>query len=199
MKSERLHAEGGRTRSIALVRHGRSEHVQTGWIDFDGFRAWRERYESAGIRKDEIIPDDLRKLAGGATRFASSDARRAVESAALLAKGREVIVSSLLRELELPALPLAGLRLPLIGWAVTVGLQSLRSTSRKSESAVQEMERIRSAAHWLGELAADEELVIAVTHASFRKRLARELEGNGWVGEARTSALRHWSVWTYRR
>src|SRR5262245_33693404 len=98
---------------VALVRHARSSHVHTGWISASGFRAWREAYEAAGIRADERVPAHLGQMVDHADLVLSSDAARAVASARLLAPGREIVVSPLLRELDLEGPALGGLRLPL--------------------------------------------------------------------------------------
>jgi len=110
-------------RRLALVRHARSAHVHTGWINTTGFRAWREAYEAAGIREDERIPADLERLAASADLVLASDAPRAMASARLLAPGREILVSPLLRELDLEGPNLGGLPLPLAAWALAVGCE----------------------------------------------------------------------------
>src|SRR6185295_1032562 len=98
---------------VALVRHARSSHVHSGWISASGFRAWREAYEAAGIREDERVPAPLEQLARRAGLVLSSDAARALASARLLAPGREIVASPLLRELDLESPSLGRLRLPL--------------------------------------------------------------------------------------
>ena len=115
-----IHIEG----RVALVRHAPSSHVQTGWITASGFRAWREAYEAAGIREDQRPPVHLEQLVGRAALVLSSDAARAVASARLLAPGRDIVVSPMLRELDLESPSLARLRLPLRGGQ----LQSVRET-----------------------------------------------------------------------
>src|SRR5262245_6692979 len=100
-----IHPEG----RVALIRHARSSHVHTGCITASGFRAWREAYEAASIRDDERVPAHLERLAGHADLVLSSDAARAVASARMLASGREIVVSSLLRELDLEGPTLGGL------------------------------------------------------------------------------------------
>jgi Histidine phosphatase superfamily (branch 1) len=95
-----------------LIRHGRSSHMQRGWISDSGFRVWREEYEAAGIADDERAPEHLQKVARGADLVLSSDAQRAVATARLLAPERPIVISPLLRELELEGPELGGLRLP---------------------------------------------------------------------------------------
>src|SRR5262245_26217489 len=151
---------------VALVRHARSSHVHAGWITSSGFRAWREAYEAAGIREDERVPTHLGQLAGSADLVISSDAARAVETARLLAPGRDVVVSPLLRELDLASPSLGGLRLPLAAWALAVGGRTLLLTLRRRYPSAAEVDRVRDAAAWLEGLAAQHSLIVAVTHAS---------------------------------
>ena len=183
---------------IALVRHARSSHVHTGWIDAAGFRAWREAYEAAGIHEGERVPAHLERLAARAGLVVSSDAPRAVASARLLAPGREIDVSPLLRELDLQGPHLGRLRLPLAAWALAVGGRTLLLTLRRRHPSAAEQDRVDKAAAWLEELAARHSLILAVTHASFRRQLARRLLQTGWRAEPGRRSLRHWSAWFFR-
>lgn len=179
---------------ILLVRHGRSSHIQNGWIDAAGFNAWREAYEAAGIVDTDRPPASLMRLAADAGVVAASDAPRAVESARLLAAGREVTVSPLLRELDLQSPRLGGIRLPLRAWAVAVGARMLAMKLRGRYPSAAEAARVDEAADWLEGLAASGSAIVAVTHASVRRQIANRLVRSGWRSEARPFA-RHWSVW----
>jgi broad specificity phosphatase PhoE len=184
---------------VALVRHARSSHVYAGWIDASGFRAWREAYEAAGIHEDERVPAQLEQIVSRADLVLSSDAARAVASARLLAPGRETVVSPLLRELDLDGPTLGGLRLPLRAWAVAVGGQTLIRTLRRQYPSAAEAARIDDAAAWLEELAAQHSLIVAVTHAMFRRRLSARLVQTGWQAEPGRRSLQPWSAWLFRR
>ncbi len=184
---------------IVLVRHARSSHVHAGWIDAAGFRAWREAYEAAGIHEDERVPAQIEELAARAGLVVSSDAPRAIASARLLAPGREIIVSPRLRELDLQGPDLGRLRLPLAAWAVAVGGRNLLLTLRRRHPSAAERDRVGEAAAWLEDLAVQHSFVLAVTHASFRQRLARRLVRTGWQPEPGRRSLRHWSAWLFRR
>jgi broad specificity phosphatase PhoE len=184
---------------IALVRHARSSHVHAGWITASGFRAWREAYEAAGILDSERVPAHLEQLVERADLVLSSDAARAIASARLLVPGREIGVSPLLRELDLEGPGLGGLRLPLLGWAFAVGGRALLLTLRRQYPSAAEAERIHNAAAWLEELAARHSLIVAVTHASFRRRLSARLLQAGWQAEPGRRTLQHWSTWLFRR
>jgi broad specificity phosphatase PhoE len=184
---------------IALVRHARSSHVHAGWISASGFRAWREGYEAAGMREDERVPAPLEQLVSRAGLVLSSDAPRAEASARMLAGEREVVVSPLLGELDLEAPALGGVRMPLGAWAVAVGGQTLFRRIAGQYPSAAEAARIEKAAGWLQELARDHALIVAVTHAMFRRRLAARLVQAGWRPEPGRRSVQPWSAWLLRR
>jgi broad specificity phosphatase PhoE len=185
---------------LILIRHGRSAHVHAGWIDIDGFHRWRQAYEAAGILDGEMPPPEIRDRAGRAGIIVCSDAPRAIESARLLAEGREVIVSPLLRELELSPPALRAVRLPLAGWALTFGISwLLRGITRWPHASEAEMVRVREAADWLVGLAREHRAVAVVAHASFRAVLTRTLLAQGWTAGAGRRRSSHWSVWSLMR
>jgi broad specificity phosphatase PhoE len=185
--------------SLTLVRHGRSAHAQRGWIDSAGFRAWRSAYEAATIRADERAPAELAQLAGGAGCVVASDAPRAEASARLLASGGPVMLTPLLRELELAAPELGRMKLPLRAWAFAVGGRMLRDRLRGGYPSEEELSRVQAAAGWLEQLGGVHGSVLAVTHASFRSRLAREFEARGWNRAPGRRSLQPWSSWTWTK
>lgn len=184
---------------LALVRHGRSSHVQVGWLDARGFRAWREAYEAAGIVVDQGAPPELERLVACSDVLVSSDTPRAAESARVLAGDRETIVTPLLRELALEGPELGRLRFPLLAWAVLVGCRTLLLRLRRRYPTPADAARLDLATDWLADLGAQHSLVVAVTHASFRAELARRLIQKGWRAEPGRRTLRHWSVWLFTR
>jgi broad specificity phosphatase PhoE len=184
---------------IVLVRHAESAHVHTGWIDAAGFRAWRKAYEDAGIHDSARAPDDLARLAERADLVLASDAPRAVASARMLAPAGEVVVSPLLRELDLEGPDLGSIRLPLLGWAALVGGRNLLLTLRRQYPSPGEAARLDAAAAWLGELAARHRLIVAVTHASFREQLSARLMSADWRPEPEARTRRNWGAWCFQR
>jgi broad specificity phosphatase PhoE len=189
------HTPGSR---ILLVRHGRSSLVQTDWLDADGFRRWREAYEATGIVETDRPPASLMEIAERADLIVSSDAPRAVDSARLLARGREITGSSLVRELALEGPRSGSVRLPLRAWALSVGVKMLAMKLRGGYPSRDDAARVNEAARWLDDLAARHSTIVVVTHASFRRQLANSLVTRGWRSEERPSA-RHWSVWPLSR
>jgi hypothetical protein len=129
---------------------------------------------------------------------ACSDAPRAVQSARRLIGDREILVSPLLRELELMCPPLGRVRLPLAAWSVAIGGRRLVDAMRGGPSPA-ERARVVQAATWIDGLATRHASVVVVTHASFRQAVAAVLERSGWRAEPGRRGWRPWSAWHYRR
>jgi broad specificity phosphatase PhoE len=185
---------------LILIRHGRSAHVQTAWMDLDGFHRWREAYDAVGILATEAPPAELRERVERAGVLVCSDALRTVESARLLANGRNVIVSPLLRERVVSPPALRAVRLPLIGWALAYGIRWLyREITSRPHAPDDEIERAREAAEWLEGLAREHRSIAVVTHASFRSLLAGTLMARGWTAGAGRKRSSHWSAWSLTR
>jgi broad specificity phosphatase PhoE len=185
---------------IILVRHGRSAHVHAGWIDREGFLRWREAYEAAGIDHADRPPPELCEAAASAGVLISSNVRRAMESARLLAPGRELVTSPLLHELDLDPPWFGSLRLPLTAWALSYGgLWLKRAMLRQPQHSNAEIRRSEEGAKWLRELAEKHGRVVVVTHGSFRRLLASKLLEEGFRHGPARRTMRHWSAWTLTR
>lgn len=156
-------------------------------------------YEAAGLAAHERAPAWLAALTAQADLVLASDAPRAVDSARVLAPGRALVVSALLRELALAGPHLGGLRLPLEAWALAVGAHLLVASLRRRHPAPAEALRIGAAATWLTTRAHEHTLTVAVTHAALRRQLAHRLVQLGWEAEPGRRSNRHWSAWFLRR
>ena len=153
---------------IVLVRHGRSAHEHRGWIDRAGLDRWNAAYDAAGVHADDTPPPALRAMALAAGRVVASDMPRARASAALLAgPGVAFETSPLLREIVLWMPSWRRVRLPLMGWALAIGLGSL----------------VR---RWRGAYPDPE--------VSARAHLTLALEQAGWQAPRRRR-FHHWSAW----
>jgi broad specificity phosphatase PhoE len=177
---------------ILLVRHGRSGHAVSGLLDLAAYQRWREAYEAAGIDANEKPPAELIEAARDARALVASTAARAIASAKLLAPDREVVISPLLRELELPP-PRLRVRLPLIGWVLLIGAKAA------FRGIPEEFERGRAAAEWLSEMAAERGPIVALTHGSVRRLIATELLALGWSAAKGRRGFHHWSAWAFTR
>ena len=183
---------------LLLVRHGRSAHVHTGWVDVEGVRRWMAAYDAAEIMPDHAPPAELEALVRDASLIVASDLPRTVASAVRLAPSREIVRTPLLREapMETPDRPLrgfGGIRLPLRVWGMLWGTQWIASwlwNAQPPGIGPAELARAEQAADFL--VARTEESggrVVAVTHATFRFVLARALARRGRnVSSAKTLA-----------
>jgi broad specificity phosphatase PhoE len=193
------------SREIVLVRHGRSAHVETEWIDVDGVRRWMRDYDAAEIALEQVPPPELVALVASSARLLTSDLPRAVASATLLAAGREIVHVPLLRETALetsdsPLRRLGGVRLPLRGWALVFGARWLAAWARGAPPPgvdAAALARAESAADWLIAQAIEGDgRIVAVTHATIRLLVAQTLVRRGWR-ELGKRQLREWSAWRF--
>ena len=193
-------------REIVLIRHGRSTHEQSGWLDVDGLRRWMVAYDAAEIALHHPPPQETVRLAAGAGLLVASDLPRAIASARVLAPERAFETSPLLREvaLESDRFPLPrfyGARLPFRLWGLIYGARWLLNSWRGAPPPGVDdaaLARVSEAAKWLGGLSESHGTVAVVTHATFRSLLAKELVAQGWRGpEKRPFA--EWSAWGYIR
>jgi broad specificity phosphatase PhoE len=181
---------------IMLIRHGQTSDVPPRWPTGSQLERWLEGYRASGLAEAEAPPALLKQCVQDA-HIVSSDLRRAIESAALLASGANVPTTPLLREMSLSLPQFRGLRLPLKLWALVVGVPFARATKRMRESGpyAPDLARAREAARWLSAVAAANDSVAAVTHGAFRHLLAFTLECDGWRASPLRRRSQPWSVW----
>lgn len=135
-------------------------------------------------------------MAEAATHIVSSDLRRAVDSAELLAPNRRVRVSALLREAPL-AIPDWPTRLPLGVWDILMHIGWSVRIVRGTDAAEYDRARAAQAAEWLSATVADGSMALVVTHGVFRRLLADHLIGRGWTVMRRAGWYAHWSAWSF--
>lgn len=185
-------------RSIILIRHGRPSHEEPRWLNARDAARWLELYDHSGIAKGDIPPADLLEFASTANIIVSSDLPRAHQSANILAGGRDVVVTPMLRESRMRPLWLP-VRMPVGWWRVAIVARWLFSMAYGGSSATYELHRSREAVRWLIRLSHQNNTVVVVTHNAFRFLLLHRLRLNGWVNVSRVRCLNHWSAWTLRR
>jgi hypothetical protein len=195
------------THEIVLVRHGRSAHVESGWLDVHGLRRWMTAYDAAEIALHHPPPAELQSLVRGAARVVTSDLPRAIASAAMLAPDRPFERMSLLREapLETPELPLpalGGVRMPLRAWGLVFGARWLYAWMRGAPPPgvdAAALARAEEAAEWLdAESARATGAIVVITHATFRLLVASSLVKRGWTRPERRP-FHEWSAWRFSR
>lgn len=159
---------------------------------------WLDTYDTVGIRPDAEPPASLMDLARNATHIIASDLPRAIESAARLARGREIGVSSLLRESKLPV-PQWPARMPFVAWGLAVHTAWILRITRGVDVTESERARAAESIDWLTRLVGDSSVAVVVTHGVFRRMLASELIRRGWSNTGRRGGYRHWSSWSFSR
>lgn len=183
--------------SLVLVRHGPSAHIhRRGTLDSDGVRQWRVAYDAAGLLPGAGPEQRVVEIAAAATHIVSSELRRAVASAALLAPGRPVRTSALLRETPLP-IPNWRTRFPLEAWDTFLYLAWRYRLMRGTEPDQMERARVVAAAELLVGLVADGSSACVVTHGAFRLLLSQRLRHLGWHHAGRRGGYGHWSTWSF--
>jgi broad specificity phosphatase PhoE len=184
---------------IILIRHGRSAHLTNGaWLSREDVFRWRDAYDQAGIAQEDAPPASLVDAVALCETIVSSDLPRALESAALLAPGRSVITSPLLREAP-PAIPDLPVRLPLLLWNTLITISwSLRVLQRRDASQ-EDLQRAADAVTWLESLSPPAATLAIVTHGVFRRLLTNQLARSGWNVQTARRSYRWWSVWTADR
>jgi broad specificity phosphatase PhoE len=184
---------------ILLVRHGRSAHASTGWLDAAGVRGWLADYDVHGIAPDSMPPDALRAVARSVGIVVASDLPRAHHSAERLAGGAPVVTSPLLRETALPVPALGPVRLPLAGWALLIGVHAALRILRGAPPHADARAQGEAAAAWLAGLAERHGDVLAVTHGNVRGHIAAALGAAGWRRARGGRRFAHWSAWELAR
>jgi broad specificity phosphatase PhoE len=185
---------------LLLVRHGRSScTLPPGFVDRAAVERWLTAYDAAGLAADDAPPAALVAEVARAHLVVSSDLPRAVASAALLAPGRESIVSPLFREIPLPIPRSLVRRLPAMVWGAIIHLRWLYEIARGRGDPRDAVEQARAAARWCEDacdaLGAEEPVIAVATHGVFRRVLARHLLGEGWRFAPGRRGYAHWSVW----
>ena len=173
-------------------------------LDRAGFEQWRAAYDSAGIMETSRPPSALVEEVRHAAIVAASDLPRAQASAARLAPGREIVVSTFFREIPLPVPGfMRGSRAPRAVWDVMAHLKWSVEILRGREAPDGALTQARLASAWCSDscarVAHEGGAVAIVTHGVFRRLLALQLVEDGWRAEGGRRRYVHWSVWRFSR
>jgi len=183
---------------VLLIRHGRSAFVhRDGWVNADGLRRWRERYDAADIIEGDKPPKDVLIDVARADLVVASDLPRAVGSAKRLAPDREIVITPIMRETPQPIPAWMRWRLPAGAWHSLVALTWFWQILRGTDATPEEIARAATAADWLTRQAREHGTVAAVTHGVFRRLVGQKLVADGWRAEPRRRGYNHWSVWPF--
>ena len=186
-------------RSIILVRHGRSSLRAPKRLTSDRLRSTARRYNEAGIRATPRPSAPLRRQARAVGVIMCSDARRAVESARVLDRTRQLLIDPLFREAGLPVDTRLPLRLSFDSWVWIAAIAWFWGWSRGTESLAEARRRAGTAARRLVGLSTRHRSVMLVGHGVFNALIAAELQRRGWQGPAWRPTAAHWDFATYSK
>jgi broad specificity phosphatase PhoE len=185
---------------IVLARHGHPDVPPEARCPIAGTELgrWCRAYDAVGLAPASAPPAGLRAAAAAAGCIVTSDLRRAIESAQLLAGGRSVELDSGLREVGFPDALGANARLSPGLWLVVAraiwlfdGCECEESRSAVSRRAARVVDR-------LAELADVHDSVVAVGHGWFNLFVGRELRRRQWRGP-RMAPSGYWASAEYER
>lgn len=178
-------AKGARQKpgSITLARHGRPSLTRYIDLDWEGYEAWWRAYDESGLAPGQGPSPRLLQAAAEAARVISSPLRRARETAAAAAPGREVTADDLFTEAPLPP-P----RYPRFvkmnpsawGWGWHARVFWWLGFSRGLETREQAKERAAFAVDKLIRLAESGENILLCGHGWFNRMMRPELVRRGW-------------------
>ncbi|OYU53269.1 MAG: histidine phosphatase family protein [Alphaproteobacteria bacterium PA1] len=183
---------------IVIARHGRPALNRHIWINAAQYLDWWAQYDAGGLAADQVVPNGLIQALQACKTIVSSSLRRALETAAMAAPGRELIVDPQFVEAPLPppALPDFILFRPRF-WGVISRITWFFGNHRGQESREEAEIRAEKAAEWLIEEAQKSGSVGLLAHGWFNRMMRPHLLANGWVCvyDGRDS---HWSHRVYR-
>ncbi|SDM73058.1 Histidine phosphatase superfamily (branch 1) [Psychrobacillus sp. OK028] len=183
---------------ISLIRHGKSQLIESDRITFAEFKKWVEKYDFNGVFEESTYPLETIEKVAAAKVVVTSDLNRSVVSARLLNPKTKTISDPIFRETELPIHTTIVFRVKLKPntWAVILRLIWLSGYSNKSESLSDAKLRAKKAAQQLIVYANEHKSIALVGHGFFNILIAKELKRLGWKGKRKAGA-KHWNCTTY--
>lgn len=180
--------------AIVLARHGEPALSRKCTMTSAQYRDWWGRYEIGGLRAGQTPPAALLATAEGAGAIYASTRRRAQETAAAVAAGREVMSDALFIEAPLPP-PKAPnwLKLSPRWWGVVSRFWWHAFNHHEGqETRAQAEVRADQAAALLIARAESGQDVLVLAHGYFNHMVGRSLKARGWR-LTQNQGFRYWS------
>jgi len=189
----RVH-ESLRPGAIILARHGEPALSRKCLITARQYGEWWGRYEVGGLRAGQIPPRELVAAAEGAGAIYASTRPRALETAAAVCNGREVMVDALFIEAPLPPPRLPDwIRLSPRWWGVVSRFcWHLSDRHHQEETRAAAAARAEQAAQVLIGRAEGGQDVLVLAHGYFNHMVGRRLQADGWH-LVQNQGFRYWS------
>jgi broad specificity phosphatase PhoE len=184
---------------ITLIRHGKSQWQEGGWLGPTEFTEWIKRYDLHGVCEEDAIPQVTIEKVKEAKWLVASTLPRAIHSTHLLKPSCPIEVNDLFCEVEMPV-PFVNqpLKLPVNAWLMIARILWLCGYARNVESYNEAKQRAKLAADLLCVYAQQHRNVVVVGHGWFNCILGRELKRRKWKIE-RSASFRHWQAVTYKK
>ena len=179
---------------IVIVRHGRPEGDRKRRLTWREYIEWWKGYDLAGLSPGQTPPEPLLALAREADCIYASTLRRAGETAAAVAGGREVIFDPVFVEAPLPPPPIFGRRKPR-RWGVYARISWWLGLARGGETRREAEQRAEAGAATLAARALRGQNVVVCAHGWFNRMMRPVLLSWGWkcVHDAGDT------YWSYRK
>jgi broad specificity phosphatase PhoE len=186
--------------AVILTRHGEPALSRKCLITARQYRDWWGQYEVGGLRAGQTPPRELLDAAQGAGAIYASTRKRAQETAAAVAAGREVMSDALFIEAPLPP-PAAPdfIKLSPRWWGVVSRIWwRLFNHHHQEETHAQARLRAEQAAQILIGRAEAGQDVLVLAHGYFNHMVGKRLKANGWR-LADDQGFRYWSQRRYEK
>lgn len=186
--------------AVILARHGEPALSRKCLISAARYQEWWGQYEVGGLRAGQIPPAALVDAAAGAGAIYASSRPRAVETAAAVSAGREVMVDALFIEAPLPPPRLPDwIKLSPRWWGVVARCWWHLSDRHHQEETRAEAEvRAEQAAQALIARAASGQDVLVLAHGYFNHMVGRRLKADGWR-LVQNQGFKYWSQRRYEK
>ena len=183
---------------IILIRHGKPTVPLKRWVSGHGFATLIEQYQAAGIAPDSVPNSATQSLVQSAPVLFSSDLRRAIHSAEILAPEAAVMSDRRFREAEFWCHFPTRLRLPTALWLILGRMLWSLGYAPNGQTHTNEKARAIQATEFLEAQVKQHNTVVLVAHGIINLMMSRALRKRGWQGP-RNPNIGHWGCTIYQR
>lgn len=185
---------------ITLTRHGEPALSRKCLITSRQYGDWWGRYEIGGLLADQVPPDDLLLTVSEAEVIYVSTRKRAQETAAAAAPGREMIVHERFIEAPLPPPPFPDwVKLSPKWWGVVSRFWwHVFNHHKGQETRDQALVRAKAVAGLLIDHAEAGQDVLVFAHGYFNHMVGRCLKAQGWT-LTMSQGFKYWSQRRFER
>ena len=183
---------------ILLVRHGEPDMKEYTSGKDGTYGEWLKKYNASGIRQEMRPPEELLKLIEDVDVLISSDLKRALDSARLLAGNKVIMQNPIFREFELPENKKKYPKFSPEIWSTIFRILWFTGYSNKSENFTDAKIRIKDSAEKLEDLAIKHSEIVLVGHGLMNRFIGMELKKQGWK-KRRNGGKGYWCYFEYTK